>query len=75
MSLKTGYTDNGNREIYVGDHMTVPEHDNKCCQHWIRCEIKWNKEWKQYGMQAKDGRWISGMGIAGGYSVESKINP
>ena len=73
IGFDTGYTDNHNTAVLVGDHMTVPEHDNPCCTHWVRCKIVWNAEWKAYGMISKDGKWISGMGIAGGYSVQKKL--
>ena len=67
----TGFTDNGLTPIRVGDRMTVPRHNNPCCEHWVTCTIKWNDEWQAYGMQADDGEWVSGMGIAGGYAVMS----
>lgn len=46
-------------------------HDCNCdrCRHCEDVEIVWNQEWKAYGMLTKDGRWVSGMGIASGYSV------
>lgn len=66
----TGFTDNNNAPIRVGDRMSI-HHDCNCdrCQHYEDVEIVWNQEWKAYGMLTKDGRWISGMGIASGYSV------
>jgi len=65
----TGFVDNGLVPIRVGDYMTVPEHNNQCCEHWVKCEILWNEEWEAYGMRSAEGKWISGMGIAGGFRV------
>jgi D-serine deaminase-like pyridoxal phosphate-dependent protein len=66
----TGFTDNHNAPICVGDRMRI-RHDCNCalCQHYDDVEIAWNQEWKAYGMLTIGGRWISGMGIAGGYSI------
>jgi D-serine deaminase-like pyridoxal phosphate-dependent protein len=66
----TGFTDNHNAPICVGDRMRI-RHNCNCemCQHYDDVEIAWNQEWKAYGMLTIGGRWISGMGIAGGYSI------
>ena len=70
----TGFKDGNNVPIEVGDHMIIPSHlDSSCCDHRVRCEIKWNDEWKAYGMQTKDGEWLSGMGFAGGFFVERSL--
>lgn len=67
----TGFTDNLNRPILVGDRMRI-HHDCNCdrCHHYEDVVIVWNQDWNAYGMLTRDGRWVSGMGIASGYSVE-----
>ena len=66
----TGFIDSNNASIRVGDRMSI-RHDCNCdrCKHYEDVEIVWNQEWKAYGMLTRDGRWVSGMGIASGYSV------
>lgn len=67
----TGFVDNLNVPIKVGDRMDVPHFCN--CEYCDRREIVtilWNDDirWKAYGMKTDDGRWISGMGMAGSFS-------
>lgn len=68
----TGFMDNGNRPIKVGNYMII-NHECNCeyCKHSDRVQILWNDQWKAYGMKTIDGRWLSGMGIAAGYPVIS----
>ena len=69
---QTGFTDNGNMPIKVGDFMVISHWCNcEYCRHSDRVQILWNAEWPAYGMKTADGRWISGMGIAAGYLVVS----
>jgi hypothetical protein len=62
----TGFLDNNCTQILVGDFMFV-EHFCNCeyCRQRDLCEVTWNPEWRAYGLRADDGRWLSGMGIAG----------
>jgi len=65
----TGYRDNLCSPIREGDFMIIPEHNNQCCQHFLRCRVSKNKE---HGWVLEyNGKIISGMGIASGYSVEN----
>jgi hypothetical protein len=67
----TGFEDCFNNPIRVGDRMDI-RHDCNCDQCSIveHCTILWNEEWSAYGMRTDDGRWVSGMGIAGGYRAK-----
>lgn len=66
------FTDMHVNPIREGDYMTVHEHANQCCTHRVRCEVKWNEDWKAYGLCSAEGKWISGMGIVSGYQVEPR---
>lgn len=67
----TGFKDCHNEQIKVGDHMTIGHWCNcEYCLHSDKVQILWNDEWKAYGMRTADGKWLSGMGIAGGVAVE-----
>jgi hypothetical protein len=67
----TGFADNNLVPIRVGDRMRVGHFCNcEYCRHCDDVEVLWNEEWKAYGMRTADGRWVSGMGVAGAYSVQ-----
>lgn len=69
----TGTTDNMLQSLLVGDRLLrVPRHSGDCCEHRVTCTIRWNPEWQALGLQADDGEWVSGMGIAGGFTRERK---
>jgi hypothetical protein len=69
----TGYTDCHLRSLLVGDRLLdVQRHDSSCCEHRVTCTIRWNADWGRLGMQADDGEWVSGMGIASSYARERK---
>jgi hypothetical protein len=68
----TGFVDCNLVPIRVGDFMTIGHLCNcEYCDRRYRVQILWNDEWKAYGMRTDDGEWLSGMGIASGYFVES----
>jgi len=51
MKKNTGLICGGAEPIFVGDKFTVTEHDNECCDHWIDCIIKEDKNCKSgYGL-------------------------
>lgn len=69
MGEPTGFVDNLNQPIKVGDKMNVSHFCNcELCKHRDIVTILWNDKWNAYGMKTDDGRWVSGMGMAGCFS-------
>ena len=55
-------------DVHVGDIIeNIPRHQNKCCEHYVDCEVKWNMEWEKYGLVTEDGKWIAPADLAEGY--------
>ena len=62
----TGLICGNAQPIYVGDKFEVTEHQNECCNHLIKCEVKVNSEcYSGYGLHdIKTGKLIANAGIA-----------
>ena len=50
----TGFKDMHLRPIYEGDEFIIPEHNNQCCNHALRCRIVWDSDYNKYLLKHGD---------------------
>ncbi len=40
MMVETGYCDCSLEPIFVGDKFIIPQHNNQCCNHLVKCTVE-----------------------------------
>ncbi len=65
----TGQFDRNLVVIYEGNHVTIPRHDGKCCQHMVRCVVEWSENSQKWVLKRGD-EIIAPLSLARGYLVE-----